>query len=83
MKKCIVCAVCSWIVGLSMLGFVVIGLGGWKLPSGGVVNLVYAALGLITLGFLYYQVVPCQRCVAVNKLKATDATNGSAGEMEE
>ena len=64
MKKCFICTICSWIVGLSTLWLVGMGLGGWPLPAGGWINICYAVLGLIALGFLYYQLVPCPRCVA-------------------
>jgi hypothetical protein len=70
MKKCLICKICSWVVGLSTLWLVVMGLTGWQLPTGAAVNLAYAALGLVALGFMYYQMVPCKRCMAVNQPKA-------------
>lgn len=84
MKKCVTCAIGSWIVGLSTLWLAGMGLGGWALPAGGAINVAYAVLGLVALTFLYYQIVPCKRCAAVNKPKtAVDAAESAAGEMEE
>ena len=82
MKKCLLCTICSWIVGLSTLWLVGMGLGGWALPSGGLVNIGYALLGLIALGFLYYQVVPCSRCVARNQSNAASASSEMEMESE-
>lgn len=59
------------------------GLGGWALPSGGAVNLIYAVLGIIALGFLYYQIVPCKRCLLANRQKDITKDDVSDSEVTE
>lgn len=69
MRKCGICMVGSWTVGLAAVAW---GLAGvfevpveWSLP----LRVVAGLVGLTGLGFLFYQppLKPCPRCVKANQ----------------
>ncbi len=67
MQKCTICQLGSWVVGLSAIGFAVCAWLGYALPTSMIAKVIYVMIVCIAASFLYYQIVPCPRCVAVNK----------------
>lgn len=65
--KCRICTIFSWIVGLSTILFSLVGIFDIPLPSGTLAGAAYVILILIALGFLYYQIIPCPRCLEQSK----------------
>ena len=65
-KKCVPCTFGSWIVGLGTVALMIVGILGLTLPTGLIANILYGVIGIIGLGFLYYQIVPCPRCMKRN-----------------
>jgi hypothetical protein len=65
-EKCTICTIGTWVTGLSALLLVITGIFELSLPTGLISQILYAVAGIIILGFLYYQVTPCPRCVKKN-----------------
>lgn len=63
MTKCAICIYGSWAVGVSTVYLALAGIFSWPLPAGTIAGAIYVILILTALGFLYYQIVPCPRCV--------------------
>lgn len=66
MKKCLVCTLGSWTVGLAALAWAMVGLLGLALPAGPWFAIVTAIVGITAIGFLIYQppFKACPRCEA-------------------
>jgi hypothetical protein len=69
MKKCTVCLIGTWIVGLSALAWGVLGVTGGLSTLPVWARVMMGVVGVVGLGFLFYQppMKPCPRCVAANR----------------
>jgi hypothetical protein len=69
MKKCGICTLGSWVVGLAALAWALWGATGYTLVASGTLRTVALVLGGFGIGFLIYQppLPSCPRCVAANK----------------
>lgn len=65
-NKCTVCAICTVVVGLSAIGWGVVGVLGATPTHSVLVRIAYVAVGVIGIGFLYYQIKPCPNCTKKN-----------------
>jgi hypothetical protein len=70
MKKCTICLIGTWTVGLAAMAWGALALLGIDLmwPIWG--KIMAVTVGLTGLGFLYYQppMKPCPRCASLNRL---------------
>jgi hypothetical protein len=68
MRKCVICTVGSWVVGLSTVGWGVAAVFHVAIPAEHWVRYVGIAAGVVGVGFLAYQppLPACPRCPAAN-----------------
>ncbi|HEY1812470.1 MAG TPA: hypothetical protein VGG74_09005 [Kofleriaceae bacterium] len=69
MKKCAICTLGSWVVGVTALAVGVAAVTGHVPAMTTWLRVVLAIAGVVGLGFLFYQppLAPCPRCVRANE----------------
>lgn len=69
MKKCKLCIVASWVVGLAAVAWGALSLGLITIDLTPAFKMISIGVGITGIGFLCYQqpLMSCPRCVAANK----------------
>jgi hypothetical protein len=75
MKKCGICLIGTWVVGLSALAWAVVGFAGGLAQLSMWGRVLAVLVGAIGMGFLFYQppMKPCLRCLAASGLDERNA----------